>query len=262
VTSRSGQATIKFRDGSEIRVLPNTDFKVDLVQEKGKSARAFQYKLSMKLGSVWGNFIKQKHAASVTTTTATIGIKGTTLRVVERDGKARVALTEGEVEVKNTRHKATLTPGKRLSDFGPTDDLPKKVEDIPFKLDVKTDVKKLVWEDSRNAQAYVTLQLVDVKRAGNMARSGSVYLRSNYDKVVYPGQVNLNERGFARVQLEFPKPDGSDSQLAGNIYVWAVMAGEKDDDVGEGKVLFTYDPPPTTKKIQVRADTGETKQVK
>lgn len=259
-TSETSQATIKFRDGSEIRIFPRTVFKVEMARESQGKNRNFKYNLNMKVGSFWGSFTKQRQAGTISTPTATIGIKGTTLRVLDRDNKAQIALSEGEIEVKNDKGTVDLSSGKRIASFGPRDDLSKKVGDIPYKLDAKSEVTALNFEKGQ-AEAFVSIQVVNVKNGQQFARSGPLYFRSNYDKVVFPADVALNERGFARVALKFNPPEAGDSELQGNIYVWAVMDREADDDVGEGRVLFTF-PIQSDKTIQINADSGEGKRVK
>ena len=147
-TAAEGLATIKFRDGSEIRLFPNTHFVVEAKEREG-SGRFFNVNLIMKAGSFWGNFVKQRQVANITTPTATIGIKGTTLRVVERDAQARVALTEGQITVSNEREQVELQPGQRLPSFNRADTLADKVEAIPFKLDLRSDQRKLEFRDNK-----------------------------------------------------------------------------------------------------------------
>ena len=239
-TGPQGQATIKFRDGSELRVFPNTTFRVDQIKESQAKSRNFRYNMNMKLGAVWGNFARQRQSVEIKTPTATIGIKGTTLRVAERNDHAQVSLTEGAIDVSNDKGTLALTPGKQLTTFSRKDDLAGKVQDIPLKLTLKADVDKLTFDKGQAAQAKVIIQLVDVKRGENAARSGPIYLRSNYDRVNFPAQVTLDDKGYARMTLTFDAPQPSDAALEGNIYVWAVMDRESDADVGEGRLLFSF----------------------
>ena len=257
VTKDAAKATVKFRDGSEIRLFSNTSFLVEGAKESAERDRSFKFNLFVKVGSIWANFVRQRQVAQVETPTATMGIKGTTLRVVERDDRARVAVTEGIVEVKNDRTSVDLTAGKRLPDFTRTDDLPTKVQDIPYKLDMKSETRELNFEGSRPAEAFVSIQLIDLKSGGNVARSGPIYLRSNYDRISYPQAPQLDARGFARVPLIFAPPDASHAGLEGNIYVWAVLDAENADDTGEGRYLFKFTMPPSTERFEIESETGE-----
>ncbi len=257
VTKEDARATIKFRDGSEVRLFAKTSFLVESGEESASTERFFKFNLFMKIGSFWANFVRQRQVASIATPTATIGIKGTTLRVVERDNRARVAVTEGLVEVSNDRSTIDLPAGKRLTDFNRRDNLEDKIEDIPFKLDVRSETRELDFNQNRPAEAFVTIQLIDIKSGSNISRSGPLYLRSNYDRITYPQAPTLDERGFARVPLIFAPPDTSHSDLDGNIYLWAVLDQEEADDTVEGRYLFRFRLPPSQERFEIEAETGE-----
>jgi hypothetical protein len=257
VTKENAKATVKFRDGSEIRLFSNTSFLIEGGQETSQTERFFKINLFVKVGAIWANLVRQRQVAQVATPTATMGIKGTTLRVVERDDRARVAVTEGVVEVRNDRSSVELTAGKRLPNFTRTDDLPPIVQDIPYKLDLKSETRELSFEGGRPAEAFLSIQLIDVKSGASVARSSPIYLRSNYDRITYPQAPQLDQRGFARVPLIFGPPDASHANLEGNIFVWAVLDAEQDDDTGEGRYLFRFTIPPTTERFEIESETGE-----
>lgn len=259
VTAAKARATIKFRDGSEIRLFQKTTFQVQAQEAKGKD-RFFKVNLFMKLGSFWGNFAKQKQIAQIGTPTATIGIKGTTLRVVDRDGTARVSLTEGLIDVKNDRTTVELVPGKRLTDFTSTDDLDKKIADIPYTLEMKSEKKKLTFPGNSPEEVFITIQMVDIKSGGNVSRNGKLYLRSNYDRISYPKTANLDNRGFTRVGIKVHPPETSDAELRGNVYVWAVVDQENADDTKEGTILIKIPVPQGKERVKVDAKTGKGKR--
>ena len=260
ITAENSRATIKFRTGSEVRLFPRTNFVVEAKEEKGKG-RFFNVNLVMKLGSFWGNFVKRRQVANISTPTATIGIKGTTLRVVDRSSKARVSLTEGLIDVSNERETVELQPGKRIRDFGPTESIANKVEDIPYKLDLKSEKRELEFTNRRPEEVFVTVQLIDIKSGKPIRRSGPVYLRSNYDKITYPAKADLDQRGFLRVPLQIAPPEPADAKLSGNVYVWAVLDQEEADDTAEGRILFKIPVPAGKTKIRVESQSGSTKRV-
>lgn len=261
VTKEKSRVTIKFRDGSEVRLFPKSQFVIQATKESKGRQRTFSYRLFLKLGSFWGQFAPQRKVASVGMPTATIGIKGTTLRAVHRNGKGRVALTEGRVEVTNERSKVDLVPGKRLPDFSATDDLTKIVQDIPLKVDIKSEKRKLSFPSNQPEEVFVSLQLVDIDSGGEVHRAGKVYFRSNYGRITYPPVSNLNQRGFARVPLKIAPPSPTDDKLDGNVYVWAVIDEENADDTAEGKILFTIPVRSGKERIRVEAKSGEGKRV-
>lgn len=259
-TGAEARATIKFRDGSEIRLFPNTNFVVEAKERQG-SERVFAVNLLMKVGSFWGNFVKRRQVANISTPTATIGIKGTTLRVVERDGQARVALTEGLIDVANDRETVEVQPGQRLPDFNRTDTLADKLQAIPNKLDLRSDQKKLEFRNRRSEEVFINVQLVDIKSGSPIRRSGALYLRSNYDKIDYPTKVSLDERGFARVAINVRPPEAADSELNGNVFVWALLDQEDADDTAEGRILFNIPIPSGQERIRAESQTGESRRV-
>ena len=259
VTARRARTTIKFRNGSEIRLFPRSEFQVKATERKGKK-RTFRFSLFSKVGAFWGRFVKRRQVANIRTPTATIGIKGTVLRVVDRDGKARVALTEGLIDVSNDRETVELRPGKRLTEFTSSDTLADKIQDIPLQLDMKSQKRNLEFLNKQTEEVFVTIQLVNIKTGRIINRSGPVYLRSNYDKITYPAEAVLNERGFLRVLVQFARPGKSDAKLNGNVFLWAVMDQEDADDVSEGRLKFTIPVPAGADKYRIPSDTGEVKR--
>ena len=261
VTKEKSRVTVKFRDGSEVRLFPKSQFVIQATKESKSKQRAFSYRLFLKLGSIWGKFAPQRQVASVGMPTATIGIKGTTFRAVHRNDKGRVALTEGRVEVRNERSKVDLVPGKRLPDFSATEDLTKIVQDIPLKVDIKSEKRKLAFPSNQPEEVFVSLQLINIKSGAEVHRAGKVYFRSNYGRISYPPVSNLNQRGFARVPIVVTPPTPADDKLDGNIYVWAVIDEEEADDTAEGKILFTIPVRSGKERIRIESNTGEGKRV-
>jgi hypothetical protein len=262
VTAEQARATIKFRDGSEIRLFQNTRFVLQGAKESAGSDRSFKMDLLLRAGSVWGTFAKQRQVAHITTPTATIGIKGTTLRVTEENNKGRVALTEGLIDVSNDAKTVELEAGKRLTEFTRSDDLTQKIQPIPFKVDLKADKRALAFAKNLPEAVFVNLQVINVSTGREVARSGKIYFRSNYERVTFPEATQLDERGAARVLLNFAPPEPSDAALNGSVFVWAIIDQDDADDTGEGRVLFSIPVPAGQDRIRIEADKGETKRVK
>lgn len=256
ITENDSRATVKFRDGSEIRLFQNTRFVLQAAKESMGSDRSFRYDLLLKVGSLWGLFVKQHQTAKLSTPTATIGIKGTSLRVVEHDNKARVALSEGVIDVSNQRKTVELDAGQRITDFSSVDDISKKVEPIPYKLELHSEKRKLGFASNQPEEVFITLQLTNVTTGREVPRPATIYFRSNYDKITYPPVAKLDDRGFARVPLTFGAPEPADAQLNGNVYVWAVIDSGDADDTGEGRILFNIPVPKGEEHIKVNSNTG------
>jgi hypothetical protein len=260
VTADQSRATIKFRDGSEIRLFQNTRFVLQAAKESVGNDRSFRFDLLLRAGSLWGLFVKQHQTAKISTPTATIGIKGTTLRITEQDNTARVALTEGLIEVSNERKTVELEPGKRLVNFTRVDDLSLKIEPIPFKLEMRSEKRKLAFAGNQPEEVFVTLQLTNVTTGREVPRAATIYFRSNYDKITYPPMAKLDQRGFARVPLTVAPPEAADAQLNGNVYVWAVIDQADADDTGEGRILFNIPVSAGEEHIKIDAEKGTGKR--
>ena len=260
VTADQSRATIKFRDGSEIRLFQNTRFVLQAAKESVGNDRSFRFDLLLRAGSLWGLFVKQHQTAKITTPTATIGIKGTSLRITEQDNSARVALTEGLIEVSNERKTVELEPGKRLVNFTRVDDLSQKIEPIHFKLEMRSEKHKLGFTGNQPEEVFVTLQLTNVTTGREVPRAATIYFRSNYDKITYPPMAKLDDRGFARVPLTVAPPEAADAQLNGNVYVWAVIDQADADDTGEGRILFNIPVSTGEEHIKIDAEKGTGKR--
>ena len=133
---------------------------------------------------------------------------------------------------------------------------------IPYRLDLRSDQKKLEFRNNRAEDVYLSVQMVDIKTGGPVRRAGPLYLRSNYEKIEYPAKVDLDAQGFARVALRVLPPEPADAELNGNVYVWAVPDHEQADDTAEGRILFTIPIPAGQEQIRVESKTGESKRVK
>ena len=260
ITAEQARATIKFRDGSEVRLFQNTRFVLQGAKESVGSERSFKLDLFLRAGALWGNLAKQRQVAHITTPTVTIGVKGTTLRVSEDAGKGRVALTEGLIEVGNDVKTIDLQAGQRLTEFTRGEDLSLKVQPIPYKVEIKPDKRALTFEKNQPEAVFVNLQLITVATGKEVPRRGKIYFRSNYERVTFP-ETELDERGFARASLRFEPPQPADAELNGSVYVWAVIDQADADDTAEGRALFTIPVPAGQERIRIDSDKGETRRV-
>ncbi|MGK5092658.1 FecR family protein [Deltaproteobacteria bacterium TL4] len=256
-TGVAGKVTVLFRDGSEIRLFENTQFTIESGEEIPTRKRTFQYKLFMKLGSFWGKFIKERQETSIRTPTATIGIKGTTLRISEAEDKASVALAEGKISVKNATSEVELIPGKRIKEFSKTDQLAEKIEDIPYKLFINSETYQLDFKEGDSKKFRLDIQIGEVANKKNLKRAGAIYLKSNYNGVRFPSDVKLDADGFTRVPIEIDPPRKDDDEFDGSILIWAVMDDTQSDDVGEGTLLIKTKSQQAKQNIRFDANSGD-----
>lgn len=255
-TGNGGKTTILFRDGSEIRLFGNSELSLQQAIEDTTKKRSFQYKFIMKLGSFWGKFIQGRQKTSIETPTTTIGVKGTALRVTDDGKTASIALTEGAATVENAVGSLDLMPGQRLKDFKREDDLKDKVEQIPFKLQMKTENYQLDLSQANEATIRVTIQMSNTVNGENVKKGGRIYLGSNYYNVEFPKNVALDNSGFARIPILIRKPHSSDREFDGKVVIWAVMDELHLDDVGEGNLQIQLSNP-TNRRMQIDVNSGQ-----
>lgn len=257
-TGSNGRVTILFRDGSEIRLFENTQFVIESGHEVPTEKRSFRYKLFMKLGSVWGNFMRGRQKTNIRTPTATIGVKGTTLRISDTKEKgANVSLTEGLITVKNDTSEIELLPGKRIKNFSKRDQLSEKVEDIPSKLFMKTENYQLDFKSTAWQTVRISIQMGNVASGKYVKRPGNVYLRSDYYNVRFPSDVKLDSEGFIRIPVKIGPPRTKDKEFDGKVIIWAVMDEADMDDVGAGNLTLKVKTPGKRRHFQLDADSGD-----
>jgi len=256
-TGNDGKATLLFRDGSEIRLFESTEFLIESAKEAPTKKRSFRYKLRMKKGAFWGMLKRGRQNTTLSTPTATIGVKGTALRVTELDnGSATIALTEGSIEVRNGASMVKLTPGKWLRNIQRMDDLKQRVTDIPNKLYVSAERDTIDFSKDSGNPLYITIQMGSADGVKNIKRGGPVYLKHNYYNLRMPAQVILNGDGFVRFPIYFEAPRKTDANFDGRIIIRAVMDGKAYTDVGEGSVILKVSDLKTTRKFRIDVETG------
>lgn len=115
-TGPKGQARLRFADGSEVRVRPNSQVK--LAAKKGRSS------VSLFFGRVWSKVVRSVTGGTsfdVTSANAVAGVRGTEFEVgVAGDGSTRVIVSQGRVDVDGDGRggKVALSPGQQV-DAGP-----------------------------------------------------------------------------------------------------------------------------------------------
>ncbi|MBF0238278.1 MAG: FecR domain-containing protein [SAR324 cluster bacterium] len=262
ITGQGGRVTVLFRDGSEIRLFENTQFMIETGKEQETEQRSFRYNFFMKMGSFWGKMQKSRQQTSIKTPTATIGVKGTSLRVSTNETASSIALTEGLISVDNKNSSIELVPGKRVVSISSTDDLSKKIEDIPYKLFITADSYDVDFTKTQQSTIRLSIQLGNVQTGQNLGRSGKLYLRSNYPNIQFPENVELDASGFVRFPIEINSPRYQDQEFDGNVTIWAVPDDAKADDIGEGSILIKIKSASKTRHYHIDGNTGEISPVK
>ena len=237
-TGENSKATIEYRDGSRVRLFENSQLVLNFSEEQATSKRTFNFQISLNKGSLRGRFLKGLQSTRIRTPTAQIGVKGTTLRVKERDNRATVSLTEGQVEISNLTSRTILNPGQWLNDFSRTEDLTKKVSPMPNILHIKTFDYELDFRDGKSKELKFSVQLQHDISGKSVARSGIVMFESDYYSIHLPKSFMLDKKGFARVLVGIDPPRLIDPEFNGLITIRAFLDQEGFDDVTEGSLVL------------------------
>ncbi|PCI30296.1 MAG: hypothetical protein COB67_02135 [SAR324 cluster bacterium] len=260
-TGRRAKATIIFRDGSEIRLFQKTRFVIEKSEESKTGTRRFFHHFKLTLGSFWGKFTKGRQRTMIKTPTATIGIKGTNVAFVERNGKLDISLSAGLISIENEDEKILLQPGQRVQGMTREGNIQEKVGNLPYRVLIKPDNTHIqLPKAGQEKEMFFTLQIIENKTQKNIYRSGAVYLSLELDKIVFDEYVSLNQRGYARIRAKI-KPFQKADYKNGQVQIFAVMDGEEFMDVGAGQTVLTYDIPKTmSRTIRINVDSGEVTQ--
>jgi len=254
ITGARSKATIIFRDGSEIRLFQKTKFIIEKSIEQKSEHRGFINNFRLTVGSFWGKFTKRRQNTKIKTPTATIGIKGTTLAVA----MDRVTLTEGLVSVGNLDHTIDLPSGKMITGITVEGALKNKVQDIPNRIVIRPDHFKIqIPKSGEEEEIAFDFQIVNVKTGKNVGRSGDIYINSGLDKIVFPDNIQLNKRGYARVNVKV-KPFIKSDYKNGQVEIFATLDDEQSMDIGAGQATLTYDiPKKLNRTIRINVNSGE-----
>ena len=240
ITGENSRVTIVFRDGSTIRLFAKTRFLIERSIESRKGSRKFLHNFILKLGSFWGRFSKKYQNTTIRTPTATAGIKGTIVSMVERNASLDVSLTTGAVTLQNDNETVALKPGQIARNVTRRGSIGDKIKDLKYELVFKADDAEVRIPESGDAvEVHFTLQMVRKSISKNAARTGPVYISHEFDNIRFEPNIQLNNRGYARIKATILPFQDRDS-LRETITITAVMDGESFIDVDAGQTSMTF----------------------
>ncbi len=259
-THQKSKVTIIFRDGSEIRIFPNTKFLIEKSEESKNGPRQFLNKFILKVGSFWGRFTKLRQRTTVKTPTATIGIKGTSFAMAERNASLDVSLSTGKITLSNQTESIDLDAGKMVKDISATGTIKDKISDLPYQIVITPDQNKIeIPAPGKENEVYFTLQLINLKTNENVNRSGDIYVSVVLDKIEFRDDISLNSRGYARVKALIKAFESVDYKN-GQIEIFVLMDGEEFMDIAAGRTVLTYDLPDLNRRnLKIDASSGKVK---
>ncbi|NQU64464.1 MAG: FecR domain-containing protein [SAR324 cluster bacterium] len=239
VTGKNAKVTIVFRDGSLIRLFSNTRFLIEKSVESKKGSRKFLHHFFLELGSFWGKFTKKYQSTVIRTPTATAGIKGTIVSMLERDATLTVSLSAGAVTLTNDDNTLDLQPQQIATDVTRRGSIGDKIENLPFHLTIKADQTEIkAPEAGEEVEIFFTLQIVQKTSNQNVLRSGPIYISHGFDNILFEPNIHLNARGYARIKARV-KPFEGKNNVQEAIKITAIMDGETFIDVDAGQTYLT-----------------------
>lgn len=258
VTSKKSKVSIIFRDGTVIRLFPNTRFLIEKSVETEKGSRRFLHNFILKVGSFWGKFTQKRQETVIKTPTATAGIKGTNAIFAVREDGLSVGLSMGKISINNDNETIELQPGRIVKGITKKGTIKDKITDMPYRLVINPDHRKIVLPQPGNEnELFFTLQLIDIKTNKNVSQSGAVHVSPETDRITFSSSINLNSRGYARIKATI-KPFQEKDYDDGEIEILAIMDGEEFIDVGAARTFLTYDlPQKKSRTIKIDAKTGK-----
>ena len=261
VTHQKSRITIIFRDGSEIRLFPNTKFLIEKSQESPTGPRRFLHNFKLKLGSFWGKFSRNYQETAIITPTATVGIKGTTVALAERDANLDVTLSTGKVQITNQTDSAELTAGNMVAKIAKEGSIKDKIKPLHYQIVITSDQSRVTIPTKGNEKELLfTLQMVDTRSNENVERTGAVYISISTDNIVFEDNIRLNPRGYARIRAKVLAPEKIDTQI-NQVEIFALMDGEEYMDVRAGSTTLFLDYDEATKrKLKIDARSGKLKK--
>ncbi len=261
VTHEDSRISIIFRDGSVIRLFPNTKFLIEKSEEAANGPRHFLNNFKLKLGSFWGKFSRNYQTTAIVTPTATVGIKGTTVAMAERNGELNVSLSTGKVQITNQSESIELNAGNIAEKITQQGSIQSKIKPLHYQLLIQADEDRITIPNKGNEnELFFTLQMIDIRTHENAERSGEVYISIAADHIVFDQDIRLNSRGYARIRAKVLAPEKVDTKLE-KIEIFALMDGEDYLDVRAGStILFLDYSDGKDQKLKIDARSGKLKK--
>jgi hypothetical protein len=257
VTGPEANLSIVFRDGTMIRLYPNTRFLIERSIETQSGSRQFIHNFFLKLGTFWGHFSQKGIETVIRTPTATCGIKGTTVAFSQRADGLTVALSAGSVTIQNDVETVEMTPGHSVIGITRNTSIRDRIQPFRYRLSIRPDQVRVTPPSAEKpTEIYFSLQLVDYRTGQNVFKSGALYINHRIDALEFDPDIRLNERGYARIRARWWPMTVSAATIE-RIEILAMMEGEDLLDVESGRTALTVNPPETVpQKRQIDAGSG------
>jgi hypothetical protein len=262
-TSAGSRATLELRDGSRVRIYASTNFLVEDARERNSATRSFRAEFELKRGVIQGRFKPRYQLARIRTPVATIGIRGTSLRLghANRQGTT-VGLYEGLIEIDNTRSTTLLEPGNWIPRITASDeDLTRLIVPLPQKLFLKTEEYEIEPTPETPTKIFLSIQWIDSVSEQNIRKRAPVLLESDYPGVRLDSKVQLDSSGFIRIPvfINAPLKGVEPPEL---IRIHGIVDDPKVEDVGEGVIVLKWKNANNSRRFLLDPTTDELERLK
>lgn len=229
----NSKATLVFRDGSSMRLFPNTKLILKKSRDENLDHRIITYIFILEYGSFWGNYILGEQKTIIKTSSADIWINEANILVTHAKNGMGIRLSSGKVKIVNDDESILLKPGYFISGINKSGDFSNKIKKITNILQITSSDKKLTYQQIGDRRLIsFSFQLEKIKSKSNINISGDVYVTASSKKFKFP-KVKLNKRGYARV-VAVLEPFGINENSSSQIEVKAVMEGKEFIETGMG----------------------------
>lgn len=237
-TGKKAGVTIFFNDGSEVRLFGSTE--ITIGARKSHNSRWVRYRLVLRSGSFWGNFIRGKNPVEIAGGGLRLQLSDASLRFTKKKTGNNISVSSGIVKVFNKVSSVKLLKGQRLYHVQRTDSLRQKVSSVPNQLRLRIEPSAPVFSAKEAIKLKLHFQVVRLGTDRTVNRSGPVLLSSDYYNLSLPASIQLNANGEAETSIEVKPPRPDDRTFEGSVTFRAIIDQYGYDDLqgGSFKVKF------------------------
>ena len=228
-TEKKSGATIFFNDGSEVRLFGSTE--ITIGARKSHNSRWVRYRLVLRSGSFWGNFVRGKNPVEIGGGGLRLQLSDSSLRFTKKKTGSNISVSSGIVKVFNKVSSVKIHAGQRLYHVQKTDFLPQKVTLVPNQLKLRIEPSAPFFPANKTLKLNLHFQVVRLGSDHAVKRSGPVLLTSDYYNLTIPESIQLNANGQAKASIEVKAPRSDDRTFEGTVTFNAIIDQYGYDDL-------------------------------
>ena len=240
-TEKKSAVTIFFSDGSEVRLFGSTELRIGA--KKSHNSRWVRYRLVLRSGSFWGNFVRGKNPVEIVGGGLRLQLSDSSLRFTKKKTGSNVSVSSGIVKVFNKVSSVKILAGQRLYHVRKNDFLPQSVSLVPNQLKIRIEPSLLTFSVNKTLKLNLHFQVVRFGTDHAVKRSGPVFLTSDYYNLTLPDSIELNADGQAKTSVEIKQPRSNDRTFAGYITFNAIIDQYGFDDLQGTSLKIKFENP-------------------